>query len=113
MSVELTIPLRDTLAETLQAFGELGAVTMAALRRYAIDRCLQRIEQAQQQICAYEARYGSDYVTFNERICTKEIFLQEINRNYPTWEADAIEWRYRIDEAEEWRKRLESILREL
>jgi hypothetical protein len=110
MTVTLTIPVQDTVAELLHALGSLETVTAAALRRYAVDYCLERIEQAERKIAFYEQQYACDYETFNRRICTDPAFLDEINRTHPTWEADATEWVYRLEEAQEWRERSERIL---
>ena len=110
MTVTLSIPVQENLVELLRALGNLETVTAAALRRYAVDYCLERIERAERQIAFYEQQYASDYETFNRRICTDADFLDEINRTHPTWEADATEWIYRIEEAQEWRERSERIL---
>lgn len=53
-----------------------------------------------------------DYATFNRRICTDQAFLDAVNQGHPLWEADAIEWVHRIEEAQTWRERLHRILRE-
>ena len=108
----LTIPIRESLFESLRGLGDPERVTLAALRRYAVDNCLHHIEQAEQKIAAYEQRYGLDYATFNQRICTDQAFLDAVNREHPMWEADAIEWVHRIEEAQVWRERLQKILRE-
>ena len=112
MTATLRIPVQESLLEILKGLGSLETVTAAALRRYALDRCLQRIEQAERQIAFYERRYESDYNTFNRHICTDQTFLDLVNRDHPMWEADAIEWAYRIEEAQTWQERLERILRE-
>jgi hypothetical protein len=109
MTVTLSIPVQENLVELLRALGNLETVTAAALRRYALDYCLERIERAERQIAFYEQQYASDYETFNRRVCTDPAFLDEINRTHPTWEADATEWIYRIEEAQEWRERSETI----
>jgi hypothetical protein len=111
MTVTLTIPIQENLAELLHNLGNLETVTAVALRRYALDYCLERIEQAERRIALYEQQYGCDYECFNQRVCTDTAFLDEINHTHPTWEADATEWVYRIEEAQEWRDRSERILR--
>jgi hypothetical protein len=110
MAVRLTIPVQESLAELLYPLGDLETVTAAALRRYALDYCLERIERAERQIARYEEMHGYDYESFNQRICTDQAFLDEVNRIHPTWEADAAEWIYRIQEAQEWRERSRMIL---
>lgn len=78
-----------------------------------VDICWQRIEQAERQIAGYEQKYGTTYETFNRRVATDENFLTATHRDHPTWEADAIEWDYRLEELQTWQNRLEKILREL
>ncbi|MBC8449241.1 MAG: hypothetical protein H8D78_15955 [Chloroflexi bacterium] len=102
----LTIPIRETLFESLRGLGDPEKVAEAALRRYAVDNCLQHIEQAERRIAVYEQQYGLDYATFNRRICTDQEFLDAVNQEHPLWEADAIEWVHRIEEAQAWRERL-------
>jgi hypothetical protein len=53
MTATLRIPVQESLLEILTGLGSLEIVTVAALRRYALDRCLQRIEQAERQIAFY------------------------------------------------------------
>lgn len=112
MNNTLSIPLQSKLVEMLKIFGDPESVAVAALRHYALDRCLQRIEQAEQRIAHYQTQYGASYEVFNQRVCTDQTFLDKVNRIYPTWEADAIEWVERIEEAKRWRQRLEAILQE-
>ena len=109
----LTIPIQETLLESLRGLGEPERVAEAALRRYAVDNCWQHIERAERKIVAYEGQYGLDYTTFNQRVCTDQPFLDAVNREHPMWEADAIEWVYRIEEVQTWRERLQKVLREL
>jgi hypothetical protein len=111
-TLQLTVPLHKSLNEILQVLGEPEIIAASALRRYLLDTCLQRIEQAKRQISIFEQQYNSDYDTFNHRIGTDQAFLETTNRNYPTWEADAIEWLYRIEEVQTWQERSEKILRE-
>lgn len=54
MTATLRIPVQESLLEILKGLGSLEIVTASALRRYALDRCLQRIEQAERQIAFYE-----------------------------------------------------------
>jgi hypothetical protein len=86
-------------------------VVSSALRHYLLEVCLQRIERAERQIAAYQQRYGSNYETFSQKVASDEAFLEATSRTYPMWEADAIEWEYRVDEAKAWRERSGMILR--
>ena len=112
-TMQITLTTNQTVSEILQILGEPEQIAARALRRYLLDICLQRLEQTRQQIDRYEQRYGADYETFNRRIGTEETFLETVNCAYPMWEADALEWVYRVEEDETWRNRSETILREL
>lgn len=110
---EITVSASRTLTEILRDLGDPEAVTLRALRHHLLDQCLQRLGQARQQIRHYEAIYGMDYDAFNHKIGTDEDFLDQINQSYPLWEADAVEWVYRIEEEATWQKRSERLLSEL
>ncbi len=109
---EVVVPVHKSMSEILQILGKPEMVAMSALRRYLDDACLQRIEHAERNIAEYEQRYGLDYETFSHRVSTDATFLEGTNQNHPTWEADAIEWDYRLEELQAWRTRLEKILNE-
>jgi len=112
MATEFVVPVQQSMNEVLQALGDPQIVAVSALRRYLVDVCWQRVEQAKRQIVRYEQKYGTTYEQFNQRVGTDETFLEAVNRKHPTWEADAIEWQYRLEELQTWQKRLENILRE-
>jgi hypothetical protein len=54
-----------------------------------------------------------DYKTFNRRVATDQVFLDQLNRTHPLWESDAIEWACRVEEVELWRERLTQALQTL
>jgi hypothetical protein len=110
MHTTLTILVQESLLELLESFGEPTAIAPAALRQYLVDRCLHRIEQAEDKIAFYEKRYHADYETFNRRVATDESYLAALNHEHPLWEADASEWAYRLEEAVTWRERLQKAL---
>jgi hypothetical protein len=109
-TTELVIPIHQNLKELLQFIGNPETIVINALRRYLLDVCWQKIELAEQQVAAYEHGYGMNYPTFNQKITTDENFLDRINQSHPMWEADAIEWFYRLEEIQTWQKRLEKVL---
>lgn len=111
-AAEFVVPVQQSMNEILQVLGNPEVVAVSALRRYLVDICWQRIEQAEQYIAHYEQKYNSTYESFSQRISTDEAFLKATHHKQPTWEADAIEWEYRLEELQAWRKRLEKILRE-
>lgn len=112
-TMQIAFPMNQTVSEILQILGEPDRVAARALRHYLLDVCLQRLEQARQQIDRYEQKYGSDYGTFNRHVGTDETFLEAMNSAHPLWEVDAIEWAYRVEEEEAWRNRSETVLRAL
>lgn len=109
---EFVVPVQQSMNEILQVLGDPQIVTISALRRYLVDVCWQRIEQAERYIAQYEQKYQMTYETFSQQVTTEEIFLDRLNQEHPAWEADAIEWDYRLDELQTWRDRLEKILHE-
>lgn len=112
VTTKFVVPVHESMNDILRVLGDPEIVAASALRRYLVDVCWQRIEQAERHIAEYEQKYGADYKTFNYRISTDQIFLEATNQNNPTWEADAIEWDYRIEELQTWQQRLEKILHE-
>ena len=109
-TIEFVVTVPKSINEILQALGDPKMVTIIALRRYLVDACWQRIEQAERKIAEYEQEYGSAYQAFNHRLDTDELFLEATKRDHPTWETDAIEWAYCLEESQTWQKRLEKIL---
>ena len=109
---EFVVSVHESMKEILQTLGDPEVVAASALRRYLVDVCWQRIERAEGHLAEYEQKYGSDYERFSHRVGTDEAFLETINQGHPTWEADAIEWDYRLEELQTWQDRLEKILRE-
>lgn len=110
MTSKVTIALQDNMLELVQALGEPATVVPAAVRRYVVDRSLQRLEAAEERVRTYDQRYEMDYATFNRRVTLDEAFLDLLNREHPLWEADAIEWAQRAEEVELWRERLTQAL---
>jgi hypothetical protein len=110
MSATLTIPIQGNLWNLLKNLGEPATLVPAALRQYKVERYLQRIEAVEAKIAVYARRYGADYETFNQRVTMDQAYLDALNRTHPLWEADAIEWAYRIEEAATWRERLNAAL---
>ncbi len=106
------VPLKDDLLNVAKLFGDVDTVVSDAVRRYAIDRCVERIEFARGKILDYEKEYGVSYKIFSRKIQTDEKFLKRAEFRHVSWEEDAIEWKYRTEEIEEWTKTLESILKQ-
>ncbi len=112
MSATLSIALQNNLIETLNLFGNPETIAASALRRYVLDQCLQRIEQAKERIARYEAKYHLPYQSFKQKAATDAIFLEELNQSSPLWEVDAIEWAEHVEDVKLWQRRLNAILQE-
>ena len=87
MTSQLTVSLQDNIFELIQTLGEPSIVVPAAVRQYVVDRSLQRVKSAEQQIRVYEKRYKTDYHTFNRRVTTDHAFLNGLNRDNPMWKS--------------------------
>jgi len=110
MTSKVTIALQDNMLELVQTLGEPATVVPAAVRRYVVDRSLQRLEAAEERERTYAQRYEMDYATFNRRVTLDEAYLDRLNHEHPLWESDAIEWAQWAEEVELWHKRLTQAL---
>lgn len=110
MTSKVTIRLQDNLLELVQTLGEPATVVPASVRRYVVDRSLQRLEAAEERVRAYAQRYEMDYATFNRCVTLDEAFLYRLNQEHPLWESDAIEWAQWAEEVELWRERVTQAL---
>ena len=106
------VAVKKDLLNVARLFGDVDTVVSEAVRRYAIDRSVERIESARSKIRSYEQSYGVAYKVFAQKIQTDARFLQRMESKHPLWEEDAIEWKYRSEEVAEWTKTLESILKQ-
>ena len=99
MTSKVTIALQDNMLELVRTLGEPATVVPAAVRRYVVDRSLQRLEAAEEIVRTYAQRYEMDYATFNRRVALDQAYLDRVNQEHQLWEYDAIEWAVR-DERE-------------
>ncbi|MBI5305394.1 MAG: hypothetical protein HY868_24910 [Chloroflexi bacterium] len=105
------VAVKSALLNVAKKFGDVDTVIADALRRYAIDRCVERIESARARIRGYEKKYGVEYAVFARQVQTDAKFLRRVETKNSLWEEDALEWKYRLDEVEEWTATLENILK--
>lgn len=104
-----TISIRKTYLTFLEAFGSPSILVEDAVRKYVIDKTVERIERSREAIEQFERNYKCDYAHFIGKLSTED-GLKEHEALNPTWEADQLEWEYWIKELEEWKLRLEAIL---
>lgn len=105
-----TITIRESYIDTLRLFGEVNELLDEAVEQYLIDRIIERIKRAREEIQAFEKLYGMDYATFAERIQLDADYYNQVNQSNPLWEQDMLTWEYWDAEAREWAERLNSIL---
>jgi hypothetical protein len=103
------LEMKDEWVKTASLFGDVEAVMIDALRRYAIDKCIQKIEQARAKIKIYESRYRCDYDTFSLKVQTDEDFLRRVEQINLIWEEDAMEWEGLEEERRQWLARLRAL----
>ena len=106
------VAVKKDLLNVARLFGDVDTVVSDAVRRYAIDRSVERIELARSKVRGYEQEYGVAYKVFAQKVQMDVRFLQRVESRHPLWEEDAMEWKYRTEEVEEWTKTLESILKQ-
>ncbi len=106
-----TILIDDKWIETIQLFGDTESVIREALKLYSVEQCRQRIRKADFQLSAYNKKYNCNYDYFKHAVQTDKKFLSKIEAQNPLWEEDAMEWEYWSEEYQEWKKRLENILK--
>jgi hypothetical protein len=103
------VTVKGDLLKVARKFGDVDTIVVDALRRYTIDRCVERIEKARARIRTYEKKYRVTYPVFARRVQTDAGFLRHVESKNPVWEQDAIEWQYCIEEVKEWTETLERI----
>jgi hypothetical protein len=105
-----TITIKTDYIKILDALGSVNAIVEDAIRKYLIDRCVERIEKSKRKIEEFEKKYDCNYAEFIERI-SKEESLKAVEETKSSWELDITEWEYWEKELEEWKIRLEALKR--
>ncbi len=104
-----TISIKNVYLEMLSKIGRVDTIVEEAVRKYLIDRCIERLEKAKPKLREFEKRYNCRYPDFCLKI-SDENQIEKIEKEHPTWEADYAEWEYWQKELEEWKAKLEDIL---
>ena len=104
-----TVSIKSNYLEMLSNIGRVESIVEEAVRKYLIDKCVERLEKAKLKVRAFEKQYNCHYPDFNLKI-SDENQLEKIEKKHPTWEADLAEWEYWQKELEEWKTKLEDIL---
>lgn len=103
-----TITLDESYANALRVL--VDQQVSEAVEQYLINRIIARIKRSREEAGQYETKYGMDYATFSRRIQLEEEFYQQVEKQNPIWEQDALEWEYWEEEAQDWTKKLSDIL---
>jgi hypothetical protein len=104
-----TVSIKNVYLEMLSPIGRVDSIVEEAVRKYLIDKCVERLEKAKSKIREFEKRYSCHYSDFCLTI-SDENQLEKVEKEHPTWEADNAEWEYWQKELEEWKTKLEDIL---
>ncbi len=104
-----TVSIKKGYLEILNTLGSADAIVENALRKYLIDKCVERIEKSKRKIARLEKKYDSSYAEFIKTISNEER-LKGVEKISQDWEGDVTEWEYWEKELEEWKMRLEDIL---
>jgi len=110
MNSTMTVSIQHNLLEIVKTLGEPDTVIPVAVRQYVVDRCLQRLDDAEAKVTRYAQKYDTDYETFHQQVTMDQDYLDRLNSKHPLWEMDAIEWAYRLEEVALWQARLTKAL---
>lgn len=111
---EAQIAIRPEYLNLLKHFGDPLELTNYAVEAYIVNRILKYIEECKAEIKKYEAKYGSTYQEFFDKLLDVEdkdpTFVRELEKQHPTYEDDFITWGAFTRELEKWNAELKSIL---
>ncbi len=107
-----TVTIKTDYIKILDALGSLDTIVEDAIRKYLIDKCVERIEESKRKIEDFEKKYDCNYADFISKISTAE-GLKAVEKTSLNWEGDMTEWEYWENELKEWKARLEDILMKL
>lgn len=103
------ISIKKTYIDLLEALGSANTIVEDAIRKYLIDKSVERVDKSRRKIEQFERKYDCNYARFVEMVSNDE-GLKAIEKISPNWEEDMTEWEYWEKELAEWKLRLENIL---
>jgi len=108
-----TVAVREEYARLLEPLGNLEEAVETALRRYAIERIVEKIAELRRRERKWQAKYGCDYDTFVRRTASDEEFVCHIEQTISkTWELDLAEWEFCHQGVRDWSQHLQALLLE-
>ncbi len=107
----VTVSIKDEYVEVLSALGDLQAAMDLALQRYTIEQITGKIAELRQRNAQYQAKYGMDYLAFNQLVSEDEVFIINLELKVNNlWEIDLADWEFCHKGIEDWTRKLQNIL---
>jgi|GEM_PF-6837968 len=105
------VSIRNEFVELLSVLGDVESEVDDALRRYLLDRASERLEHCRKEIRHFEQIYSRSFDDFASALASENsAFLDEVEGQHPTWEADYNTWETYVQEFERWKKRASDLL---
>ena len=101
------ITIQDKYFEALKLFGETDELVETALRRFIVEQATERIKALRDEVKRREEVYGEPFNSFQHKIETDEAFARKLDETHPLWEGDLINWKFYVEELQEWLERLQ------
>ncbi|MEZ2277829.1 MAG: hypothetical protein ACBR12_13055 [Microcoleus sp.] len=109
----VTVSIKDEYVEVLSALGDLQAAMDLAIQRYTIEQITGKVAELRQRNAQYQAKYGMDYLTFNQRLSEDEVFIRNLESKVNNlWEIDLADWEFCYKGIGDWTRKLQNLLLE-
>jgi len=107
----VTVSIKDEYVEVLSALGDLQVAMDLAIQRYTIEQITAKVAELRQRNAQYQAKYGMDYLTFNQRLSEDEVFIRNLESKVNNlWEIDLADWEFCYKGIGDWTRKLQNIL---
>ena len=104
-----TISIKNAYMEILRTLGGVDSIVEEAVKKYLIDKCVERLEKAKSKIREFEKLYDCPYSDFCSLI-SDEKQVAKVEKKHPTWEADFNVWETYVEELQRWKNRVTKLL---
>ena len=102
------VAVNENYLKTLQVFGDVNEQLNVAVEGYLTRRIIERLKTIRERLDELEARYGTSYRAFMERMQLDEEFYNQTRQANVLWEQDALEWMYWNEELRDWTEKLDA-----
>jgi hypothetical protein len=107
----VNVAIHEKYVQTLETFGNLPETIEKAIQCYTVEKITEKITEFQQKVKQYQAKYGMDYPSFEQRIARDEQFVEHIeNHINSAWEVDFADWEFCYKGIQDWTRKLNTIL---